>query len=948
MLDAYSSSPGEGLYEFYNAGGSSVELASVEVAGGDVGIERDWQHDCGGGVVLEPDGDHCNVYVWGQNGVLRFITTEGKELFVRITPGILDGTEAPSDLPVMMLEPVSSLSSGYLTMRNLGERPARVLAVEITGGDLVWDDVDRDSCTGKVMEVGTTSCFLRVLGHAGTLRFFLDGEVPQDVAVDLDVLPTPSTPGSNIVKPVIATTTTNLGEGTTAQGHQWWWVTFVNDGERPAKVNKVMARRQLSVQQLNANGTPGLKDTCTGQTLGPQRTAGTNMVASCQVGLWGHEGEVDFTLDDSGTNSVAIDLDLLRGWLTQPEDITPPRFSDGAFRGKPYGTGPEVRLGGGYMQNSITVEDPLGIDRVELHMVRVDDGSMTDYLVPFDCTGNVIGDCNTVHTFCPQPSSTCTVPTIDYDCHVSWPPPRELPTNCKTKVRIDYSATTPTALWPHGTQPYNVPEGRYKMYWKAADGRGNWQRFDVTHPTVVFDYTPPLVALGGRLAASAFADQLAGGDLTISTDDRTSGVAWIKLFEYAGSSSNRLWEVPWARPNCTLAACDPHQYAVSYTLDPIAQGWQSGPHDLDVEAGDAAGNTSPPQPWRVNFWKTSWIHGGVDDRRITSTTEINAVRAALLHDGPGGTDGYNNPSSPVWNGLVPESTVWNGSAVVAGPPGDRAIIYPLSWRIGSLASNDHNINAPAEVAEARSVLGAGGYANAGALDGISPNDRPGIFATSWTYGNAGGAAHVVDTAGEIDAVQLALRNADDAGNSAAYDALWEGLSDADQERIQADDVASGDAIGIGDPLAEASQLLKKTYECVVSFRRRTYIDILETVGIDWGARLRCSSMVVLESAAYLEHLKEDGGWEVIQADRNPGFKAPTKNRFFGNVKGGLGYNHYVRVSAFMIVSGLTKNHKLKMYGIPGEYDPDPEHTNCHMVGTTHHSCHATSRPKILR
>ena len=136
--------------------------------------------------------------------------------------------------------------------------------------------------------------------------------------------------------------------------------------------------------------------------------------------------------------------------------------------------------------------------------------------------------------------------------------------------------------------------------------------------------------------------------MTIDTDDVTTGVKSIKLFEYAGSGSNRLWEQPWGpRPDCTLDQCAQHKYTVSYTLDPISRGWQNGRHDLDVEAKDAAENASPPQPWQVSFWKTSWQPGG-SDHRINTTGEINDVRAALAPIG-----GVYDPTNPVWPGWSP-------------------------------------------------------------------------------------------------------------------------------------------------------------------------------------------------------------------------------------------------------------------------------------------------------
>lgn len=709
----------------------TAEIETVEIAAGQISFIEELGGSCLFGFTLEPEGEACDLYMHGDEGLLRFRMTNGEEQYVRITPGILDGSEEPTPSPEMVVDVDASLSNGYVAMRNFGQRPARILAVEIADGDLVWGSVDRDSCTGKVLEPGTSTCALRVTGNDGTLRFFLDGELPQEVAVDLAQFPAPSVPGPVVDDvPRISTTTTSLGAGTTSQGHEWWPITFVNDGGRAAKISQVEVKGQLVLQQFAANGSPAPQDLCTGRTLGPNRTTPSGAVASCQIGLWGLKGTIRFIVEGSGWHDVTIDLDKLRGQATGPDDTTPPHVISGAMDGKAYGSGPEVRLGTGYTTNSITVEDPLGINRVELHLVRTDDGSNTDYLAPFNCTGEAIGACIGPQPFCAHtptssqtPPSACpSTPTINYGCQTSWPPPRELPANCQTTRRINYTYLAPTANWPHGTVPYNVPEGRYKMYWKVSDSRNNWQRFDVTHPTIVLDYTPPIVALSGPLAESAFTDQLSGGYLKIATDDLTSGVKSIKLFEYAGST--RLWEQPWSRPNCTLQSCDPHQYTVEYTLDPIARGWQNGPHDLDVEATDAATNTSPPRPWKVNFWKTSWQEGG-GDRRINTSGEINAVRAALAPIG-----GAYEPSNPVWAGLVPESTVWNGTAVVAGPPGDRAIIYPHSWTYGSYETNDHLINTPGEIIAAKAALGgcATRATNPGWWAAMAPADQERVCA----------------------------------------------------------------------------------------------------------------------------------------------------------------------------------------------------------------------------
>src|SRR4029078_13687293 len=110
-----------------------------------------------------------------------------------------------------------------------------------------------------------------------------------------------------------------------------------------------------------------------------------------------------------------------------------------------------------------------------------------------------------------------------------------------------------------------------------------------------------------------------------------------------------------------------------------------------------------------------WAYGGADDRTINTSAEIDAVRAALAQSVPG-SDGYADQSSAVWRGLHQR---------------DREIIYPIS---ASLGGTDLQITTPDEIRQAREALGSTGYANHEALANIAPDERPGIFPTSWNYG----------------------------------------------------------------------------------------------------------------------------------------------------------------------------------------------------------------------
>src|SRR5262249_7556191 len=152
------------------------------------------------------------LIVGDRGGLVRLDSIDGDSFYYRITPGIRDGTEAPTDNPVMAIDRDASFSDGYLTIRNFGQRPGRILAVELAAGDLVWDDVDRDSCTGAVLSPATASCALRVTGSQGTLRFFLDGDAPQEVDVVLGDLPD-SSPVPTAGPARIITTTVSAGAG---------------------------------------------------------------------------------------------------------------------------------------------------------------------------------------------------------------------------------------------------------------------------------------------------------------------------------------------------------------------------------------------------------------------------------------------------------------------------------------------------------------------------------------------------------------------------------------------------------------------------------------------------------------------------------------------------------------------------------------------------------------
>jgi hypothetical protein len=749
VLDGSASWP-EGPLHMVNVGDEPIDVVSVESIAGNIHYDHapgEFQgYGACAGHMLQPDGnDACQVDATGDSGVLRFITTSGDRYYVGITPDDFQASSPPPSGPRIVVDRQGSRSDGYLTIRNFGNKTGKILAVELASGDFAWGG-SGDACTGQTLDPGSDSCVLRVTGASGTLRVFLAGDEPQNVAVVLDDLPpapvytptpqptpTPTPTGTPEPTPTpgpgpahVVSVTMGLDYHTpdsTYGGVKYWRVGFANDGGTDATITHVETVGSLEIFQGD--------DICTGRTLAANKSPHGLAQVSCEIGLGNHDGLVRFSLDDGAghitTQDVALDMDTLTGWLTQPDDTIKPAIWN-IFNGfQPA----NVRLRENIQRDNVEVSDAMGIDRIELRMVSLQTG--IDYLLHSE----------------------------DYTCQISWPPPRTMPIGCQNYryVSFVWFAGFLCSVYCDQQAAHPYPDGAYRVYWRAKDSRSNWGRYDVPEIAMI-DHTPPVVSVSGLLLDSAGKNQMLGDDLFVYGVDATSGTKSVWL--------DRSIDTGWlrdehTRTDCPGIPCPTHEFSYPWQhVDPVGNHWPNGTQSLEAGATDAATNASVPYTWNVSFWKTSWVYGNQansEDRTINATGEINAVRTALTQDSQNGQDGYNNPASTVWNGITPE---------------DRPIIYTKSWALFT----GHQISTAADVYGARNDLGATAYANTTALDGYSPTDRPKIYPTSWNYGGSSGAgAHSVDT----DAEKQTLGDVFASATQETASALWSGLSPGDQD-----------------------------------------------------------------------------------------------------------------------------------------------------------------------
>ena len=798
---------GADIWRFINTGDTSVEIASVEVADGN--LRREHTYDCEG-ATLEPGGRGCDESIDGDTGLLRFTDTDGKNYYVRINPDVLAGTEtAGENAADLVIDRDGSHSNGYLTIRNLGTKPGKILAVELASGDLVWSG--GNGCNDETLEPGADSCVLRLTGASGTLRFFVSGALPQEVNVDLSTLPlapvytptppptptptaTPSatatptatptgTPTPTPTLPPIVTpppspaptatptpgppqmmlrSTTMNGGGVIWSGDEYWPVEFANQGDSDAPV---VAAEAISPLRMYGDSAPCIGTPSYGPRLirgrGPNHSPVAD--ASCTLQLGGHAGLMRFTLSDGTHQDVPVDPDQLLGLSTGP-DHTPPVVTTACT------TDPsrcaKALLGHGFNNYvSVGTFDPQGIDTIELWLKPLDwTRPQGDYLVNKHYTDQS---------------------HFVFNCHFTPPYPHVLPGDCKTYQGVTaqfYSGATCAPLFPctqadpaHdpnsdevGSPTFPYPDGTYQMYWKVTDGAGNTAT--VNDQKLMIDTVPPTVNPSGLLWDSQFAKQLLGVTVHDDSDDPTiegktpSGVATI--FFRRWNASTLIEDPPTTNPTCSSGICSTKTLSADFSVDPDGEHWVPGPHDIEIEAQDGAGNRGHKR-WPVQFWPTSWVNGnlGGKSRVIDTDAEVNQVRGLIGDDTRVSyTDDVTGNS--VWDGINPD------------PSGnERPMIYPYSYGLPT-----HRVASLQDIAYLRGKLGASGYQNTPALAAIAPGDRPMIYPTSWTYG---GANHVIDAnSSELNAIGGRLGEADSLSE---WDAIWSTISPEDQATLGGSD-----------------------------------------------------------------------------------------------------------------------------------------------------------------
>jgi hypothetical protein len=675
--------------------------------------------DCIGGPALEPNAQNsCDFLASGDTGVLTFSRAAGEPILVGISPPYFTGAVA-HDAPAMVVDNSNSWRDGRLEIRNWGNATGEILAVELVGGDLVWD-AEGDGCAGETLAQGTDSCHLQVFGTSGTLAFHTLGHQPQYLDVALrDLRIAPGRSGAENTSIITATPALSQRSDARVDDIDHWWISFTNEGQSDADILRVDARADAFAGNLRARSGSD----CEGARLGANKNSpprpGAQATCTVLVGSNGipgwRNGLLRFTHKDGSFQDVPIELDSLLGLSTQAGDTTPPELSwtnphSNWVRQSPNpaGSSSGVFTRTAIQTEGVYVHDPMGIDRVELSMRNL-------------ATGHVYH-----------------LGGVDYNCELPWPPPEEQWRNCQTTPHVAFPVT-----YDHHTVPLQHrrhADGSYKFIWKAWDSRGNMRVLE-TKATLLIDNSPPIVTLSGSLADSAYKAQMTGGYLNAHAWDAFVGTQWV---EFKKLKPDQTWArrafIERPRAQCEPLPCPADKKALTlvHTVDPVAEGWSNGTHDFDVKAQDFNNNPTLPMPWPVSYWSTSWQLGGVNDRRINTAAEVQAVRDRL------GDDGYNNPANHWWQGLVPGD----------GAEGDQAIIYPISW-----ALPNHKITSAADVETLRGKLGYEGYANQAVLDGISPADRPLVYPASWRHGNAAGAAHRIDT------------NADRAEAYAAVNAL---------------------------------------------------------------------------------------------------------------------------------------------------------------------------------
>ena len=122
------------------------------------------------------------------------------------------------------------------------------------------------------------------------------------------------------------------------------------------------------------------------------------------------------------------------------------------------------------------------------------------------------------------------------------------------------------------------------------------------------DEAGPTATLGGGLYDARNAASLTNGSLTVNATDNLSGVVKIQLYDRRADGSRVAVGAP-ATQTCWSKNCPMSSLSLTTALDPVALGWATGRHQLDVDVTDNAGNVTTSS-WTVNHYRTSWDYGG--------------------------------------------------------------------------------------------------------------------------------------------------------------------------------------------------------------------------------------------------------------------------------------------------------------------------------------------------
>ena len=237
------------------------------------------------------------------HGVVRFDRTDGgTPIFYAINP------ESFQDLPPALktsrlrIERLPlTYETGEVLVRNAGNGPAKILAIQSTAGDLVWRVAESDQCTGKTLEPFTGTCTLHFAGDRGKFRFHVEREEVQelDVVIEDDDVVSPTPPDvttPDIKKTAFAQEVPGNSDPRLDLTPRY---TFKNLGGSNAHITTLESFGRLYLSDYDSNR---YSDSCTNSTL----VAGSS---SCSVEIRGSHGTLRFHFADGTSDDVAIDSD---------------------------------------------------------------------------------------------------------------------------------------------------------------------------------------------------------------------------------------------------------------------------------------------------------------------------------------------------------------------------------------------------------------------------------------------------------------------------------------------------------------------------------------------------------------------------------------------------------------------------------------------------------------